>query len=361
MKIILDVPSTSKVNHEPEVITISDDEEQATTHVTLSLEDRKDFILKKFDLINDQLNSNWPNSFEDFRKVFVIYKGRCEERFKNPTRISEEEKMGTTENHWFLDLSLLGHWINIMKIQEQVEELLKPIEDANDLQTENGKILVLFVPSFPWQNKIMAAMESCEFPLIDKDDENDENLFNSEHWKKVKSNRKLVLQKVSEFANHVIENKETKPPIKFKIKRINSEQCLNCYYAFYENSELVKKKFDRLPAAPPDVTINPQIVDGKTEIKWNHEVADQNSFLVRYRTLSKVDWTERKISKPVITLRPGPAKEFCVAVDTCFGHSKFSPVIEVPELLQQAEPILKKLSHNTAKVVPAVPSLMDKK
>ena len=203
--------------------------------------------------------------------------------------------------------------------------------------------------------------KSYENPLTDPDDSSDlrENLFNSEHWQKVKSNRKLVLQKVSEFAEHVIENKETKPPIKFKIKRIDCDQCLNCYYALYENKELVNKKFDRLPAAP--VTINPQIVDGKTEIKWNYEVTDPNSFLVRYRTLSKVDWTERKISKPVITLRPGPAKEFCVAVDTCFGRSKFSPVIEVPELLQQAEPILKKLSHNTAKVVPAVPSLMDKK
>ena len=126
MKIILDVPSTSKVNHEPEVITISDDEEQATTHVTLSLEDRKDFILKKFDLINDQLNSNLPNYFKEFRQVIVNYKENFEKEFKKPMRITDEEKMRTTENHWFLDLFLLGHWINILKIQEQVEELLKP-------------------------------------------------------------------------------------------------------------------------------------------------------------------------------------------------------------------------------------------
>ena len=351
MQLILGVPSTREVKREP--ITISDDEEQATTHPTLSLKDRENDILAKFDVINHQLNSKWPTSSQDFRQVIIDYQERFVTRFKKPTRVSQEEKIKIVENHWFMDLTLLGEWINILQIQENVEELLKTVEDATGLQTENDfKTLILFVPSSstPWQNKIMAAMESCENPLIDTEDSSDENLFNSEYWQRVESNRELVLKQVREFADHVMENKETKPPIKFTIQRTDNDQDLNCHYSLYEAGNLVKDKFDRLPAAPTNVSSNPEIVDGKTEIKWNYEDADPNNFLVRYRKLPQDVWTEEKIINPVFTFRPGPALEFCVAVDTCFGRSKFSPVIQVPELLQQAAPILKKLSPNTVKL-----------
>ena len=351
MQLILGVPSTREVKREP--ITISDDEEQATTHPTLSLKDRENDILAKFDVINHQLNSKWPTSSQDFRQVIIDYQERFVTRFKKPTRVSQEEKIKIVENHWFMDLTLLGEWINILRIQENVEELLKTVEDATGLQTENDfKTLILFVPSSstPWQNKIMAAMESCENPLIDTEDSSDENLFHSEHWQRVESNRKLVLKHVREFADHVMENKETKPPIKFTIQRTDNDQDLNCHFSLYEAGNLVKDKFDRLPAAPTTVTINPEIVDGKTEIKWNYEDADPNNFLVRYRKLPQDVWTEEKIINPVFTFRPGPALEFCVAVDTLFGRSKFSPVIQVPELLQQAKPVVKQITHNTVEL-----------
>ena len=68
MQLILGVPSTRKVKSEP----ISDGEKDNT----LSLKDRKELILAKFDVINDKLNSNLPKSFDDFRKVIVYYKER---------------------------------------------------------------------------------------------------------------------------------------------------------------------------------------------------------------------------------------------------------------------------------------------
>ena len=350
MQLILDVPSNRKVKSEPEVIVISDDEEDTISEEELNV--RKTNILNKLVAIDSEL-PNWPKPFEDFRKVIEKYKGRWVTSFTVPCE-DEAAKIKNAENHWLLDLPLLALWENIMKIQEQVEELLKTLQDANDVQTntsqqnlkKNGKTLVLNVPSFPTarQTEMMTAIESCVLPLIDW---SEKNLSKSEDWQKVESNWKLVFQKVSEFADHVKENKETQPPIKFTIERAEGKQEISCHYSFYEDGNLVKEKFDRLPAAPTNVTMNPEIVDGKTEIKWNFEDADTTNFLVRYRYFPQVVWTEEKINNPVFTFPPGPAMKFCVAVDTCFGRSKFSPVIQVPELLQQAVPLVKQITHNT--------------
>ena len=83
MQLILDVPSTSKVKREPEVIDISDDEEDTISEEELN--DRKTNIFKKLVAIDSEL-SNWPKSFKDFRKVIEDYKRRWVISFTVPWR-----------------------------------------------------------------------------------------------------------------------------------------------------------------------------------------------------------------------------------------------------------------------------------
>ena len=350
----------------------SSEDEEITVHVldghsltssdeTPNLETRLTCILSKFENMEEKVieaKANWT-SFLPFGDVIIEYKNRFQESFNKPRRISQEEKLRMAENHWFLDFNLLHRWMSNVQVQEDIIQIINQVEGAavlnqNDDLTRklenNGQygVLVLFVPSPDgWCNKIMNTMGSCKDPFIEMDDSSDDNWYNPSPWHEDQSNRKLVVDKLHELAEHVKENVDQ---VKFYIKLTDNNEDFICHYSIYNAAagELVSE-LDQLPVPPTNLTISSALVNGKIEVKWECEDVDYPSkFLIQYRHLLKENWTGKKTSYSVAYFCPGPAREFRVATDTCVGRSKFSSVVIVPELRKQADPVVQLIAHNTA-------------
>ena len=354
---------SSSSSSEYEEITghVLDGDSLTSSDETPNLETRLTCILSKFEKIEEKVieaKANWT-SFLPFGDVIIEYKNRFQESFNKPRRISQEEKLRMAENHWFLDFNLLHRWMSNVRVQEDIIQIMNQVEGAavlnqNDDLTRklenNGQygVLVLFVPSPDgWCNKIMNTMGSCKDPFIEMDDSSDDNWYNPSPWHEDQSNRKLVVDKLHELAEHVKENVDQ---VKFYIKLTDNNEDFSCHYSIYNAAagELVSE-LDQLPVPLTNLTISSELVNGKIQVKWECEDVDYPSkFLIQYRHLLKENWTGKKTSYSVAYFCPGLAKEFRVATDTFVGRSKFSSVVIVPELRKQADPVVQLIAHNTA-------------
>ena len=214
--------------------------------------------------------------------------------------------------------------------------------------------LVLYIPALEDQTNAIvddmtAYVENYSTLVIDdEDNEKDEDTEDKLPWHMVERRRKLVMDKISEMAQHANKNKHL-TQAQFFVVPDETGSKFECFYSIYEFENLLYGNFSQLPTPPMGLKIETIATAGGTNrpkmsalpirLTWNYEDQDYPcTFLVKYRPSNDPDgdWKQQKTSKLLsferqmtIHLRQNTSMEIRMATETCIGRSEFTEIVAI--------------------------------
>ena len=212
--------------------------------------------------------------------------------------------------------------------------------------------LVLYIPALEDQTNAIvddmtAYVENYSTLVIDDEDKGtDEDTEDKLPWHMVERRRKLVMDKISEMAQHANKNKHL-TKAQFFVVADETGSKFECFYSIYESENLLYGNFSQLPTPPMGLNIETIATAGETNrpkmsalpirLMWNYEDQDYPCiFLVKYRPSNDPggDWKQQKTSKlrerqMTIHLRQNTSMEIRMATETCIGRSEFTEIVAI--------------------------------
>uniref|UniRef100_A0A0P5JII0 Uncharacterized protein n=1 Tax=Daphnia magna TaxID=35525 RepID=A0A0P5JII0_9CRUS len=273
------------------------------------------------------------------------------------------------ENQPLFKQTRLESWLNQKKAESEMIERMSSVNGitfVNDEKQLKEKLsdsfdieyaLVLKVPPLDEKsNDILQAMgEYVQYTKLVAAGDEDENLDEedtdegNQPWHMIPRKRKLVLEKIREFASHVEKNKHVEKVTQFMVMVGVKNKCS---YSIYANEELVKENMSQLPSAPTDLKL--QLISAPqksksakklTSIRLGWEYKDlgyAHHFCVEYRSKSSSEnWLQQKTkqgeNQTTLNFKLGSSMEIRVMADTCIGRSEFSDIVDTETALDTTE------------------------
>ncbi|KAI9550852.1 hypothetical protein GHT06_004662 [Daphnia sinensis] len=280
-----------------------------------------------------------------------------------------ERIVNIIENQPLFKPNRLERFINFKKAESEMIERMSGVTGIayvnNEKQLENSLSdsftikysMVLNVPPLDEKtNEILEAMnEYVQYTKLvaadNQDEDSDEEDFDEDNqpWHMIPRKRKLILEKIREFANHVEKNKHVLKETQFMIMPGDENKCS---YSIYADGVLLKGNLSQLPSAPTGlklqlISIFPKSKSAKKltsiRLEWDYEdLGYPHHFCVEYRLKhNSENWLQQKTKENQTTLnfKLGSSMEIRVVAETCIGRSQYSDIINTDNVLDMSEVI----------------------
>ena len=340
--------------------------------VNAELVDRCCRIWTEFEQVNAQADAIQTastcnrNSLRKFNKVVVNFQEIIKNKWKDAiikARQNEdgeddevEKAVAIAETHLLFKVSRLKQWLQFKKAELEMAAMIDSINGINFLADKTqltkkltdsfGKFtLVLSIPSLDETSEMLSEMTEDVKNYLELIAIDIFSLGEELPWYMVTRKRKLVMDKISEMAEHVNKNKHM-AQVQFFVVLEEKGKKFGCHYSVYQAGNLLKDNVGELPIPPTGLQI--QTVSSAAgipkrsmtvpiQLKWHYEdLGYPCTFLVKYRPSDGADgnWKQQKTSKPgemqmTILSRQNTSVDIRVAAETCIGCSEFTEVISI--------------------------------